>query len=157
MSLSSRLESGFTFLEIVLVIAILGLAITVVSLSFSKLESSQVLDKSSLSVVSVLSEARSATLSALDDSQYGVYFQDDQMVLFKGGSYATSTQGNATTTLHSLVGIRNISLSGGGSVVVFKRLTGSTDQSGTLDVYLRSDPSRYKRISIGGTGVIEED
>lgn len=150
-------ERGFTFIEVLLAIAILGLAITIVTLSFSKLGSSQVLEKSSLEVISVIEEARSITLSALDDSQYGVYFQDDQIALFKGSSYATSTAGNVFTTLNPLVGIHNISLSGGANKIVFNRLTGATTQSGTLDVYLRSDPTQYKRITISGTGIVQEN
>ena len=150
-------QKGFTLIETLLAIVIMGIAVGLVSLSFPKLESSQVLDKSSSLVVSVLNEARSLTLSGKSDSQYGVYFQDDQLALFRGSTYATSTSDNVFTTLNSLVGIRNISLSGGSSRVLFDRLTGATSQAGSLEVYLRSDTASYKRVTISSTGVIEED
>ncbi len=151
------MQKGFTIIETLLAVVIMGIAITIVTLSFGKVESRQALDKSAALVVSVLNEARSMTLSSISDSRYGVSLQDDQMVLFKGFAYATSTQSNITTSLNASVGIRNINLAGGSTNVVFDRLTGATSQSGTFEVYLRSATTSFKRITINSTGLIEEN
>lgn len=150
------MKKGFTLMETLMVIAIAGIAVTIVTLSLSKINSSKALDTDVSLVVSVLNEARSMTLSSVDALQYGVNLQDSQVVLFSGSSYSTSSPSNVFTTLNSLVGIRNISLSGGGTSVVFQRLTGETSQSGTLEVYLRSATTSYKTVTINSTGVIED-
>src|SRR3990167_5520967 len=133
-SIKSR---GFTIIETLFAVAILVLITTIVVISWSKLNASQALEKSTASVASVLDEARSLTLSAVGDSRYGVNLQESQVVLFKGDIYSPSDPDNLVTELHSAVGIRNISLSGGGVSVVFKRLTGGTDQYGAVELYLR--------------------
>ena len=58
-----------------------------------------------------------------------------------------------TTKLNSLVSLGNITLSGGGTDVIFKRLTGQTDQAGSLKVFLKASPETLYTISISATGV----
>ncbi len=154
---SLQSKRGFTLIEILLVIVMMAVLVTMVVLSFNKLGSSQALDKSATTVVSVLSEARALTLSASQDARYGVSLQDNQVVLFRGATYATSTTGNVFTPLHPSVGIRNVSLAGGASSVVFNRLTGGTSQTGTFEVYLRSATTTFKTVTVSGTGIIEEE
>lgn len=148
---------GFTVLEILVAISIVTIAVTMVTFSFSKLNSRQALDKSTALVVSTLNEARSMTLSSVGGSQYGVNLQNSQLVLFKGTIYSSSDPNNIINTLNSLVDIRNITLTGGGTNVVFKRLTGYTDQTGTLELFLKADPTNYKVITIGSTGLTESN
>ena len=148
-------RAGFTLVETLLGLVVLTLAVTIVSLSFSKLKSHQALDTSAAIVTAVLNEARSLTLSAYNDAQYGVHLEDTQVVLFRGSTYATSSTSNVVTTLHPLVGLHNISLVGSSTNIVFQRLTGTTGQAGTLDRYLREGTTTYKRINIRSTGVAE--
>jgi prepilin-type N-terminal cleavage/methylation domain-containing protein len=148
---------GFTVLEILVAMGILGMAVTIVTLSFSRLNENQALDKSVDLAVSVLNEARSLTLSSVDSSRYGVNLESDQLVLFKGSSFSSSAPDNVTTSLNALVGIRNISLSGGGSSVVFDRLTGATNNSGTFELYLKNASTTYSTVTVNATGVVEEN
>lgn len=150
-------SKGFTILEILFALFIITLAITIVTFSFSKLNSSQALDKSATLVVSILDEARSLTLSSVNDSQYGVNFEDSQIVLFKGSIYSSSDSSNVVTELNSLVGLRNITLYGGGTSAVFKRLTGDTDQAGTMELFLKATPETFHTITIENTGIAESD
>jgi len=148
-------NKGFTLLEILIALGILAMILTIVFFSFSKLNSSQALDKSADLVVSVLEEARSHTLSSVGASQYGVYLDEFEITLFKGTTYVPLDADNKVTALNTFVAIRDVDLSGGGSSVVFKRLTGSTDEVGTAEVYLKTDPSTFRTITISSTGVVE--
>lgn len=150
-------SSGFTLLETLMVLAVAAIIITIVALSFGGLNASQALDKSVRNVISVLDEARNKTLSSSDDSRYGVRLESGQVILFRGSSYVSTDPDNEVSELHSLVGIRNVSLSGGGTSVVFDRLTGATSQSGTFEIYLREASTTYRTISIARTGVVEEN
>ena len=129
-------NKGFTLLEILFGIAILAIAITIVTLSFSKINENIALDKSVDIAILVLDEARSSALAAKSGSQYGVNIESLQ--------------------LNPLVGIRNISLSGGGTSVIFNKLTGATSQSGSFEIYLKETSTTYKTINISTTGIIQE-
>ncbi len=154
---SKSISRGFTLLELLLVIVIVTVVAALGVFSFTKLNSSQALEKSADLVVSTLNEARALTLSSKGDTQYGVYIEPSQIVLFSGNSYSSSDPANRVNTLHSLVGIQNINLSGGGTSVIFERLTGGTNQAGTLEIFLRSSPGTYRTITITGTGIVELD
>ena len=150
-------HKGFTILEILMAISIVTLAVTIVAFSFSKLNSKQALDKSADLVASILNEARSLTLSSTDDSQYGVYFETSRVVLFKGATYSQFDSANVVTDINVLTGLRNITLAGGSTSVVFQRLTGNTDQTGTVEVFLKASPEIFRAITISGTGIVELD
>jgi prepilin-type N-terminal cleavage/methylation domain-containing protein len=84
------LNKGFTLLELLFVIVIATIISSIVLISFYKINSSQALEKSADLVASVLNEARSQTLSAKGDTQYGVYLEPTQITLFKGDTYSSS-------------------------------------------------------------------
>lgn len=150
-------QKGFTLLEILLGLAVAGIMVTIVTLSFGGVNSAQALDKSARLVVSVLDEARSKTLSSADDSRYGVRIEEGRVILFKGSSYVSTDPENEVNDLNALVAIRNITLAGGGASVVFDRLTGATLQSGNFELYLKAAPTTFRTISIARTGVVEEN
>lgn len=150
-------HKGFTILEVLLVLFILSLVVTMVAFSFSKFNSSKALNQSASLVVSVLNEARSRTLSSVDASGYGINFQESQVVLFKGTVYSPSDPSNIVTGINPLVNLRNIALLGGGTSVVFKRLTGNVDEAGTLELFLKATPETFRTVSISSTGISESD
>ena len=58
------MNKGYTLLELLIAIVIIAIAVTIVALSFSKLNKHSALDKSADLVVSVLNEARALTLAS---------------------------------------------------------------------------------------------
>lgn len=150
-------EKGITLIEVLIFIVIMTILLTIVFLSLSKLNASQALDKGAALVAATLDEARSLTLSAKNDNQYGVYFDASSTVLFGGSVYLPGDPNNVETVLNSKIGIRNINLSGGGSAVIFERLTGNTSQTGTLEVFLIEASTTFRTITIKATGVVELD
>ncbi|MEK7135100.1 MAG: type II secretion system protein [Patescibacteria group bacterium] len=150
------MQKGFTVIEIIIVLAIGALLTGFVALSFSKINEHEALNTNADLIVSILNEARSMTLSSVGDTGYGVHFDIDQVVLFRGAVYSSGSATNVPTTLNSRVAMRNISF-GGGSNVIFSRLTGATAQAGTLQVYLKSATTTYKTISVSAIGVSERN
>ena len=149
------MKRGFTIIEILLVLAILSIAVTFVTVSFGKLNASRVLEKETALTLSILDEARALTLSSKEDSSYGVHFEDSVIVLFKGDVYSSSDPDNVTTSLDPRVGIRDIAFLGGGVEVFFKRLTGDTDEPGTLEIFLRSSSDDARTVEITVTGIAQ--
>lgn len=142
-------------MEIIVVIAIFALAVSAILNSFGQLNQNQVVNKNTELVATVLREARSLTLSSKGGNQYGVHLESSQVVLFQGATYNPAAPSNIYYALNSLGNISVITLAGGGSDVVFDRLTGDTSQSGTIKLSLLSDTSSTRTITISGTGLVE--
>jgi len=136
-------------------LAIVLIVTSIIIFSFSNLNSRKSLETSVLLASSILEEARSLTISSVDSSQYGVYLEDSQVTLFKGSTYSALSSDNVITSLNPKIGIRNINLSGGGSSVVFQRLTGGTQNFGTFELFVIADPDVSTMINITATGVVQ--
>ncbi len=143
--------------EILVAVSIVAICVTIVTLSFSKINENKALDSSVSLIASIIDEARSLTLSGKDASQYGVYLGEGETTLFRGAIYSSSNPENIITPLHSLTEISNVNLTGGGRVIVFQRLSGATTQSGTIEIRLKSSPSITRTISVNLNGIAEEN
>ena len=143
-------------MEVLVVVAIMGILATFVVIAYSKFNSMQALDKNMALVSSVLNQARSLTLASKDNTQYGVHFDADQIVLFAGSSYSESNPDNNAIALSVSVAV-SASFLGGGSDVIFQRLTGETEQSGTVTLSLVSSPASVKSLTVFETGIIQHN
>ncbi|MCX6753771.1 MAG: prepilin-type N-terminal cleavage/methylation domain-containing protein [Candidatus Nomurabacteria bacterium] len=146
-------NKGFTLIEILMVIAILGIISSIVLLNLSQFRNEQLLKNTTLDVVSLLSKARQNTLSSVNSTNYGIHFDNDKAVLFTGSVYSSNNTTNEPVVFSSKVIIPipsglNI---GGGSDVIFERLTGET-VGGTIKIQLTSDSTKQKIITVGKIG-----
>ena len=148
-------SKGFTFMEIIVVVAIFSVAVGAILNSFGQLNQNQVINKNTELVATVLREARSLTLSSKGGNQYGVHLESFQVVLFQGSIYNPVASSNIYYSLNPLGNISVTTLAGGGSEIVFDRLTGDTSQSGTIKLSLIADPSSIRTVTVSGTGLVE--
>ena len=145
---------GFTLLEMLLVVTLIIIIATFSFASLSSLNTAQALDKDVKGIVAIIDEARSNTLTSQNDSQYGVHFESEKVVLFRGTTYSASDSNNRDAGLSGVTTISTISLTGGASDIVFARLTGAANATGTVVVRSKRDSSKTKTITIHGTGII---
>lgn len=146
---------GFTLLEILIGISILIILATILWGGLIRFQRSLQLAGSLEDGISLLVEARTRTLSSLGEDQYGVHFQNDRVVLFKGVTYTAGNPDNVEGVLPRSVEISSVSLNGGGADVIFKRLTGTTDQYGDITYHLLADTSQTRTVSIVSTGLVK--
>lgn len=146
-------------IEIIVVFAILFLLIGVVILPLVRNRQNQLLLESTDDVYSVLNTAQSSTLSSVNDQQYGVKIENNKVTMFTGNIYTQGAVGNQVTALQSGVEIYSgsILLNGGATSIVFDRLTGGTNQYGTIKLRLINDILKTKTITIEKTGIIKVD
>ena len=148
------LKKGFNLVELLIIIAVLSLiAFGSVSV-FINFRNQQGLDKDTETIVEILQQARSQTLTSQNDSQYGVHISATKITLFTGSSYSSSDLSNKDYPLTLSDTVLNVSLSGGGNEVIFQRLSGETSQSGTITL-ASSATGESKTIKIYKTGLIE--
>lgn len=147
---------GLSLVELIIAVAIFVFLFTFGLKAFSSLLNQQLLKKASSNVEILLQEAKSKTLSAVDASNYGVYFEPTRVTLFKGTTFVPLDSNNEEIVFDEKINISDISL-GGASSVVFEKLTGDADNSGTITISFVSDLSKFRTITIEPTGVISSD
>ena len=152
-----RGQSGIALVEILVVIAIIVLILLVVLPPFSSIKEGQVLDNAVENVISALNKARTQTLSSLDSSEYGVHFESDQIVTFKGKVFSANDPDNESVEITSPATISDVTLggvSGPEGELYFARLSGVPDKSGTVTV---SVAGNSKIITISSTGTVSKN
>ena len=148
-----RKNFGFSLIEMIAVIAIGAVLVAVIVVSFSSFRNSKTVDITADQILAVINEARVKTVSSEDYSRFGVRFEANRVVLFKGDIFTEPNSSNIETAISPLVEISDISLNGGGADIVFQKLTGKTGNYGSLRVKLKSDNNKYKTISVKSTGI----
>ena len=138
-------------IELMVVLAIVILISTISVVSFGQFRRNVALDAARQDIISALLEARGLSLSSKDASVYGVHFETTQVVRFTGATYSASATSNVTRLFDPRVYTVAINLSGGGSELVFERLTGEASKSGTIVVatYV-GDKRATTSVSLGG-------
>lgn len=147
-----KYSKGISIIEVLTVIAILGI-LTAISLPvFRSLANSQSLDKEASIVVSFVNKSRDNAINSLDFLQHGVSFASSTVTIFYGNNPATSAT-STTYTLESQNTIWNVNFANGQSYLYFDKLTGKPNTSGTLKV--KHGGQTEKIITIYATGLVE--
>lgn len=151
-------KSGVTFIELLVIISVLGILITVSGQVFVFFQRESSLNNTVEEIVNVLRLAQNKTLASEEADQYGIYFntsaEPDEYLLFKGPSFASrDVSYDKIYTAPNNLELYDINLAGSNEVV-FERLTGLTSQPGQVSLRLKSDPSKTKTIYVYGSGQI---
>ncbi|MEK7575817.1 MAG: hypothetical protein AAB491_01890 [Patescibacteria group bacterium] len=146
---------GISIIEIIIILAVISIVLGIVVINLTSFREEQALNSTINESISYINEARSKTLSSKDFSQYGIHFEQTKITLFKGVNYNSSDSNNIDYIFSSLLEISSISLNGGGNEVIFQKITGKTDQFGTVTYRVKNNPSKSKIITIKSTGIID--
>ena len=147
-------QRGITIQEILLVVAIFIVILSMALPAFRDSRDRQLLKSVTLEVYSVVTEARSQSLASLDSSEYGVHFESDKVVIFKGQSYSSSNLDNEDTEIPSSASISVIDLTGGATDVYFDRLSGAPSVIGTVTIAVATFT---RTLTISATGIVSVD
>lgn len=137
-----------------IVLGIMAVLSSIVLGVFLEFRRSQALAKDTENIVELLSQARNQTISSKNSTQYGVHVASTTVTLFIGDSYIDGAAGNEVINLNPQDTVITVNLNGGGTDVVFDRLTGETTQTGTV-VISASGLGSTKTVRIYSTGVVE--
>jgi len=146
-------KKGLTIIELLVVIGIIVILAAIIVSPFSTFRASKILDAGVEDVISLLNQARLNTLSSKGGFQYGVHFESSRIVSFRGATFIEPDVNNKEITLDGALEISEITLNGGGSDIVFDRLTGKTNQYGTTTLRIKNTPSKNIAITIEATGI----
>lgn len=148
-----RCRQGYTFIEMLIVLAIIGFVGIASLVSFIGSRRTRDLTTAGQNAISVLRVAQSKTLAREDNSQWGVHLAPTTFTLFRGTNYASATY-TQNFLLPDSVEIANIALNGGGNDIVFQTIFGTTAQFGIFDIRIKTLPSQLFSITIDGSGKV---
>jgi prepilin-type N-terminal cleavage/methylation domain-containing protein len=142
-------NKGFSVIELLATIAILGLLFALSLVSFSRFNRREAVSANASALAASLRDARARTLASVAGSQYGVKVDADRFTFFQGSAFSSSTKTNISYMYAS-----GVKASSSISTLVFERVTGNSSASGTIDVYQASSPGALKRVKVQTTGLV---
>ncbi len=134
-----------------IVLGIMAALSSITMVGFVSYQKSQSLSKDTETVIETLAQARNQTISSKNASSYGVYFASTAITLFTGTMYSSANPNNQIFNLTS-GNVVTVSLTGGGSSIIFNRITGETDQPGIVNIVSSVSSTT---IQVYKTGIIE--
>ena len=146
-------------LETLISIGILLIIFAVALPILSDFKKSQTLRDATNDTVALLNEARAKTLAGVDSDYYNVFFEEDKATLYKGDTYTEGEVGNKEVIFDASVTLPadNIDLISGSETITFDKLSGDTNDYGTITLELGNDITKTKVITILRTGLISSN
>ena len=152
-------QSGVTLIELIIVISLLSIILTIGSVNLFRPTEQASLETASTSLTSLLRESQNKATNT--DSQgdpasddYGVHFESDKAILFKGATYSNGDPANFEVSLPSnITATPNLpcpSPPGNCNNVVFQRISGEVvNFSGSQNSVCLTEGSSGKNILLG--------
>lgn len=145
---------GFSLIEVVVAMAIMIILISITILIGRSFNNTENLESAGRIIGEKVKLAKARSLGALNDTNYGVHFENNRIVVFAGSVYADGALTNEIFNLPGNIDINSISLAGGGPDMVFGRLTGTTANYGSIGFRVANDSSKSKQMTVNEEGQI---
>lgn len=144
---------GVTLIELIIVVSILSVLALLAFIGIATLRENIDLESVGQNVLSTLRFAQTKTVASESDTVYGIHFETDRYVLFEGASYSAGAASNEVHVLPTTLEFASWSI-GGGSEVIFARVTGATSQTGTIVLQVEGDSTRSRTIAVLASGQV---
>lgn len=148
-------RKGFSLGETLIVLAVISIISSIVVVSFRGMNDRQVLDKGVKSMMSILNETRSLSLSSKDGSDHGVYLEEGKITTFIGSSYNQMNEKNKVYTIDPILKVS----SEVPQTLIFKRTSGklSVSQTFIINLALKNNLTSSSSITVFPTGMIQKN
>jgi prepilin-type N-terminal cleavage/methylation domain-containing protein len=128
-------KKAFTLLEIMVVVGLMAIIFLIPVLYTQASQVRFDFNTQVSTAVSYLRLAQSDAAAGRDNKKHGVHLAADSYTVFSGDSFNPSDEANFEIELPPTIVIRNVSLNGGGSDVIFSGPYGETQAYGTFQLY----------------------
>ncbi len=141
---------GFTLLEVLLSIALLGLIATFSTPIYISFQNRNDLDIATASTVQSLRRAQALAQASSGDESWGVYLQTASVTIFRGGSFATrNVNFDEVYPIGSSIVLSNL------QEIVFTKFSGLPTAPSVGTITLTSVNNETRNITINDQGMFE--
>lgn len=148
-------QHGFTFIEILVVIAILGIIVSFSAQAFMSMGKNAAFISSTDTLYRAFLNARNNTLASNGRTTYGVFVNATSVTVFPGSMYSSGNPGNSVTMFDGDF-MATGSLVTNAMPVIFAQLSGMPSATGTITLFSKSDPETSS-MTIRESGLIERN
>lgn len=145
-------DTGFTLIETLIAVTIIILIGAASFVSFVQSRKIRELADGGQAALSILRLAQSKSLAGENNAPWGVHLDINQVVIFQGAIYAGSPVTIPYPLANSLE-IANINI-GGGSDIIFQKISGATNQAGSFDVRVKSSLADTFPVTVENSGKV---
>ena len=143
-------KEGFTFLELVIVIAVCLILAGISIAGMSRISNKSTLDADSSIVKSAILKARSMSVNGVGGTEHGIFFASTTVTIFQGTNFLNA-QKDAVYNL-SKSNISSVVLTNATTSFYFSKMTGNPSATGHL---ILSDGEATTSIVIYASGLSE--
>lgn len=145
MSASLR-QSGFTAIEILLVVAVLSILVTATLPIAQRMQTAADLDAATSTLVQGIRRAQLLSQAMEQDSQWGVTFTQGAITLFRGNSFS-----GRDPLFDEVTAVSEAVVFSGLSEIIFTKLNGDVQQTGSITLTGPNNETRTLTINAKGT------
>ncbi|KKS36971.1 MAG: hypothetical protein UV01_C0015G0025 [Parcubacteria group bacterium GW2011_GWA2_42_14] len=146
---------GYTLIEMLIASAVVIILAVIIFAGLTSFRESNNLLRGVDLVADTLNKARVQTLASKEQSGYGIRLASTSVIFFKGNGYNPSDSSNETINMPPMVEINNFANSSTSLNIVFKRLSGETDNPGTIKMIIKRNSDKTKSIEVYNSGLVE--
>lgn len=139
-------ETGFTLLEVILFIALIGILAGTFFSVFTNFQITTDLDLASLSLVQSLRRAQFLAQGVFQDSDWGVKTESERITIFKGASFS-----GRDASQDEIIDFPSALEVSGNTEIVFEKLSGEPDLTGLITLSTTSGTNREISLNEKGT------
>lgn len=143
--------AGFTLIEALVVIALFGILILGVLVNFRTSRDRLAVETTAEEIISSLETARARTIVSQGEEFWGVHFESEDFTLFQGPQYTSHPDLYERRSVAQGATIVSIVIAGGGSDVVFDRITGTSATTGFV-ILEANNPTISRTVYIEAVG-----
>jgi len=123
-------KSGFTLIEVLIVVAVMGILSVIMINGYVSFQKSNELSENSKIVISFMRETQKNSISQKLGKKWGIKIEGNDTLTIFEDPWETSVSKKSYNLPPSLQ-FDNFSINGGGSFIIFNKITGETDNYGT--------------------------
>ncbi|MEX2008214.1 MAG: prepilin-type N-terminal cleavage/methylation domain-containing protein [Candidatus Spechtbacterales bacterium] len=146
---------GFSLIELLVVVSIIAILASIAVGVYVAARPATRVDAEAQKIQSALRLAHSRTVASENFEQHGVHFDasNGTYTLFAGEAFDSNDPDNEEMSLEGAVSLSNVQLVGGGTDIMFSRVTGITNQHGFIEL-ISQDSSQTRAVCVLANGTV---
>jgi Tfp pilus assembly major pilin PilA len=147
------MKRGFSVIEVITIIGIMLILFGITMYSYNIVSSRRQVEVTTDSISAKLEQAKIDSISGKNGKDTGIRFNTTGYVYFSGTSFNPADATNSSSSIPTRIQITK-SFSNGGNDIIFTRITGIPNATGTIRISDTVNPLSSTTITVGTFGDI---